>query len=136
MSEESTHRSSNFFPETMGKAFWWPSTEGAKEDKKRTLMGELEIGRIKPSFVFPKHSVRYTLDLLPLTAPGFLTSEGTLLKEPVTIVTAQVPGVIPRSYAPPGYVKPVQGNYNNAIGLLENGNQRFVQHHGSGIGMG
>lgn len=80
--------------------------------------------------------MQYTLELLPWSAPGFVTPEGPLLTEPVTIVTAHVPGVVPRSYAPPGYVKPERGDYNKAMGLLENGNQRFIHHHGSGVGLG
>lgn len=64
--------------------------------------------------------------LLPFEAPGF-SQEGqqsALLTEGVTIHTANAPGVIPRSYAPPGYEHAQEGNYNNAIGYLENGNQR------------
>jgi len=52
----------------------------------------------------------------------------TLLSEPVSIVTRQIPGISPRSHAPPGYEKPQGGDYNKSMGLLENGNQRFYHH--------
>lgn len=76
------------------------------------------------------------LQLLPFEVAGFVGSvnEGknsVLLSEQVTLTTRQIPGLITRSYAPPGYEKPQPVDYNNSVGLLENGNQRFLHfgHH-------
>ncbi|KAJ7476021.1 hypothetical protein FB451DRAFT_265026 [Mycena latifolia] len=134
--EERTDRMSNtFFITGVGQAFFWPSTEGAPEPGIRTMRGELDVKKtVKPSFLFPRFSVRYTLDLLPFSITGF-TSLGTepgksILSEPVKITTKQVPGITPKSYAPPGYERPPEGDYNSAVGYLENGNQRFYHHGG------
>lgn len=69
-------------------------------------------------------------------APGF-TQEKTALaqamtSEKVTIATMPTPGIRTRSHAPPGYIQPQGGDYNKAMGLLENGNQRFYHHGGHG----
>ena len=58
--------------------------------------------------------------------------DSVLLSEEVTLTTRQIPGLITRSYAPPGYEKPKEVDYAKSMGLLENGNQRFVHygHHG------
>ena len=78
---------------------------------------------------------------MPFNVPGFTSSTPIasavsgmnipqpLLSQKVTIVTANAPGVIPQSHAPPGYVRPEEGDYNNSMGYLENGNQRFYHHH-------
>lgn len=47
-----------------------------------------------------------------------------LQTEKVVIHTMNAAGISPRSYAPPGYEQREEGNYNNAVGYLENGNQR------------
>lgn len=78
------------------------------------------------------HAFKYHISLLPFTASGFAPAapaDQPLLSEKVAIVTENAPGVIPHSHAPPGYVKPEEGNYNNSMGYLENGNQRFYHHH-------
>jgi hypothetical protein len=82
---------------------------------------------------------------LPFAITGFVSAAEpgkSLLSEPVKITTKyvwrdcglrqvnmflfrQVPGIVPRSYAPPGYERPAEGDYNAAVGYLENGNQRF-----------
>ncbi|KAF7374746.1 hypothetical protein MSAN_00360100 [Mycena sanguinolenta] len=134
MDDKAERRSNNFFPSGAGQGYFWPSTEGAKEAGKRTMRGEVEMKKgTKPSFHFPRFTVRYTLDLLPFSITGFVplgTESGkSLLSEPVKILTRQVPGVTPRSYAPPGYEKE-ESDYNAAVGFLENGNQRFYHHHG------
>ncbi|KAJ7476230.1 hypothetical protein FB451DRAFT_1397558 [Mycena latifolia] len=135
MEERTERRSNTFFISGVGQAFFWPSSEGGPEPGKRTLRGELDVKKhVKPSFLFPRFSVRYTLELLPFSATGF-TALGTesgksLISERVTITTKQVPGISPRSYAPPGYEKPPENDYNSAMGYLENGNQRFYHHHG------
>lgn len=64
--------------------------------------------------------------MYPFHASGFNPSEApteALLSEKLVITSANAPGVVPRSYAPPGYVPP-EGDYNIATGYLENGNQR------------
>lgn len=66
--------------------------------------------------------------MYPFEAPGYTPKEApteTLLKEKLVITAANAPGVVPRSYTPPGYVAP-ESDYNIAAGFLENGNQRCV----------
>ncbi|OBZ62661.1 hypothetical protein A0H81_15025 [Grifola frondosa] len=132
--DEATARSDSVFRESVGSAFWWPSEEGAPEALRRTLQGELDVKKgLKPSFVFPKFSLRYMLVLLPFQAPGFSSASSAsepLLTEKIMITSVNAPGVVPRSYAPPGYVHPEEGDYNTAVGYLENGNQRFLHHGG------
>ena len=54
------------------------------------------------------------------------TPDTALLTENVTVNTLNATGVVPRTYAPPGYAHSIEGNYNNVAGYLENGNQRYV----------
>lgn len=133
--DAATRRSSNFFSESVSQASFWPSTEGAREDFKRTLHGELEIHKgMKPSFTFPRLTIRYTLNLLAFDTPGFTSAtDDPLLIEKVTIVSSQAPGIVARSHIPPGYDHKPKSDYNKSVGLLENGNQRFYQHHGTGF---
>lgn len=87
---------------------------------------------------FKNLALKYSLDLLPFVAPGFVPTGITpnedpgkktvLLTEWVVITTKQIPGLVPHSYAPPGYEKPQGVDYNKSLGLLENGNQRFLGH--------
>ncbi|KAK7436992.1 hypothetical protein VKT23_006722 [Stygiomarasmius scandens] len=123
-------RSNNFFKEGVGQAIFWPSSEGSMG--MRQLQGELEIKQgLKPSFVFPRLSIRYTLDLLPFEAPGFVSSSGDkeyLHSERIAITTQPASGPAPKSYAPPGYERPTGGDYTRSMGMLENGNQRFYHH--------
>ncbi|KAI0833624.1 hypothetical protein BC628DRAFT_1308762 [Trametes gibbosa] len=132
--EETGGRSNNIFRESVGNAFFWPSDEGAPRPGTRVLNGELEVKKgLKLGFVFPRFSLRYTLVLLPFQASGFAPASAStepLLSERVSVASANAPGVVPRSYAPPGYVHPEEGDYNTAMGYLENGNQRFYHHHG------
>jgi hypothetical protein len=59
MEERVERRSNNFFQSGAGQAYFWPSTEGAKEPGKRTMCGELDVKKgIKPSFHFPRFTVR------------------------------------------------------------------------------
>ncbi|KAI0359735.1 hypothetical protein OH77DRAFT_1471440 [Trametes cingulata] len=130
--DEPTGRSNNVFRDSVGTAFFWPSDEGAPRAGTRVLNGELEVKKsLKLGFVFPRFSLRYTLVLLPFQAPGFAPASPAgeaLLTERISIASANAPGVVPRSYAPPGYVHPEEGDYNTAVGYLENGNQRFYHH--------
>jgi hypothetical protein len=81
---------------------------------------------------------QYHLVLLPPKATGFAPAvpdaSAPLLSIPVQIGTANPPGVVPRSSAPPDYVpeKEDEGSYANTVGMLENGNQRFMGHHHMG----
>ncbi|KAF4614118.1 hypothetical protein D9613_007827 [Agrocybe pediades] len=132
--DSGVRRSDNHFVEECGGAVFWIVEGGPK---KRVLHGELDISKtLKPSFKFPRFTIRYFLELLPFTAVGFThtsPSNNVLLKEEVTIATRQAAGSMTRSYAPPGYEKPNVVDYNKSLGLLENGNQRFLgHHHGSG----
>ncbi|KAJ3795796.1 hypothetical protein GGU11DRAFT_746737 [Lentinula aff. detonsa] len=130
--DDAVRRSNNFFVESAGQAVFWSIS---RDQNSRTLQGELEVKHgVKPSFVFPRFAIRYSIDLLPFVAPGFQSDTMTngdpvLLSETVTICTTHAPGVVPRSYTPPGYEHPQGGgDYNNSMGLLENGNQRFYHH--------
>ena len=94
--------------------------------------------------------LQYQLDFLPPTSPGFTYSAAgvasgatpgkqvavasaaipPIMSERIQIVTENADGVVPHSHAPPGYVRPEgEGDYNNSVGYLENGNQRFYHHH-------
>ncbi|KAJ7031297.1 hypothetical protein C8F04DRAFT_1110692 [Mycena alexandri] len=123
-------RSNQSFVSGTGQAYFWPSTEGASEPGRRVMRGELEVKKqTKPSFVFPRFTVRYTLELLPFAITGF-TSLGTkprkcLISEPMKIATKNIPGINPRSYIPPGYVKPQDTEYTTEIGSSANGAQRI-----------
>ncbi|KAI0787529.1 hypothetical protein C8Q74DRAFT_1252361 [Fomes fomentarius] len=127
-------RSNNSFTNNAGGAFFWPSDEGAPESGTRVLQGELEVKRsLRPGFVFPRFSVQYVLALSQFEAPGFApASKEPLVHLPVTIASSNAAGVVPRSYAPPGYVERHEGDYMTTMGYLENGNQRFLHHHGFG----
>ncbi|KAF7312501.1 hypothetical protein MIND_00263800 [Mycena indigotica] len=133
MEERTERRSNTFFQAGVGQAYFWPAMEGGKEPGKRVLRGEVEVKKsIKPSFMFPRFTTRYTMDLLPFSITGFAPDKKptALLSEPVKIVSKHIPGIVPRSYAPPGYKKPVESDYNAAVGYLENGNQRFYHRGG------
>ena len=64
--------------------------------------------------------------MYPSQAPGFAgTNPDTpLFSERVTIHTLNAIGVIPKSFAPPGYASGAGDSWNVAAGFLENGNQR------------
>ena len=74
--------------------------------------------------------LQYALVLSQFEAPGFAPAASgsvePLISERVTITSLNAPGIVPRSYAPPGYVHEHEGDYNTAMGYLENGNQRCV----------
>jgi hypothetical protein len=76
--------------------------------------------------------------LFPPKATGFIPAvqdtTTPLLSVPVQIGTTNAPGVVPRSNAPPDYVaeQEEEGSYANTVGMLENGNQRFLGHHHMG----
>lgn len=145
-------RTDNHFLEHVGQAYFWDSKEGAVEVNKRVFQGEMELVKtLKPSFIFPNFAIRvstfmsigivdssllvgkYKLELLPFEAAGFVGpvyegKDSVLLSEQVTLTTRQIPGLTTRSYAPPGYEKPKAVDYSKSVGLLENGNQRFLHH--------
>lgn len=82
--------------------------------------------------------MQYVLALLQFQAPGWApaspsgpSGSGSSAKEPlvqqsVTLASVNAAGVVPRSYAPPGYVDKHEADYNTTVGYLENGNQRCV----------
>ncbi|KAI0696320.1 hypothetical protein C8T65DRAFT_664032 [Cerioporus squamosus] len=124
-------RSNNSFTDICGSAYFWPSAEGAPEPGTRVLQGELEVKKsLKVGFVFSRFSVRYVLALLQFQAPAGLPAKEPLVSQPVTLASVNAAGVVPRSYAPPGYAEKHEADYNTAMGYLENGNQRFLHHHG------
>ncbi|KAH9944844.1 hypothetical protein B0H21DRAFT_823116 [Amylocystis lapponica] len=136
--DAATMNSNTLFREVVGSAYLWPATEGAPEERTRTLQGELALNaNLKPSFVFPTFSLRYTIALFAFQAPGFSSAVPAgepLLSEKIVVTSAHSVGPAPRSYAPPGYKLPEAPNYNISVGYLENGNQRFY-HHGGGLGI-
>ena len=58
---------------------------------------------------------------------------GPLLTQTVDVTSLHAPGIVMRSFAPPEYFQEQNENFNNSVGLLENGNQRFYHHSGQGI---
>ncbi|KAJ3554715.1 hypothetical protein NM688_g2961 [Phlebia brevispora] len=131
--EGAAGQSNNTFRETMGTAAFWPSQDGVAGQGKRRLQGEIDVRKgLRPTFVFPRFTLRYALCMLPSEAPGFVPAnpDAPLFTERVIIHTLNAVGVVPRSFAPPGYVSSTEGNYNTVAGYLENGNQRFYHHHG------
>ncbi|KAI0319527.1 hypothetical protein OF83DRAFT_1109896 [Amylostereum chailletii] len=141
--ESVARRSNNTFVTPVAKAVFWPASppspdldKARVENGERILHGELHIPKgVKPSFVFPKISMRYQVLFFPPMSSGFVSStppDTPLTAEPVTITLHKPPGVVYRSFAPPGYdVAPDPVNFNIATGFLENGNQRFIEigHH-------
>ncbi|THH15557.1 hypothetical protein EW146_g4933 [Bondarzewia mesenterica] len=126
-------RSNNTFTGTVARAVFFPQDNDSEMDE-RVLQGELHVPKgLKPSFTFPRLSLRYTLSFFPPRVAGFVPSTPTdepMIAEHVTITLASAPGVLMRSYAPPGYSDETEIDYNIAAGFLENGNQRFLHHHG------
>ena len=62
--DNGVRRTDNYFQEESGMAYFWPSKEGAMEANKRVLQGELEVVKaLKPSFKFPKFTVRVRVQL-------------------------------------------------------------------------
>ncbi len=86
-------------------------------------------------------NVQHFVDLLPLAAVGFVSSEtppnitpGTgprpLVSKQVELVALSANGSM-RSRAPPGYSNEQAADYNTAIAMLTAANQRFIHiHHG------
>lgn len=145
--DNAARRTDNHFIEEVGRAFFWASQDNGKN--QREFQGEIDVAKsLKPSFKFPKFTVRvgvdwklssercltlrkYTVDLQPFMAPGIVNTapETTILSSlPVSIMSKPIADLQTRSYAPPGYRK-VYVDYNKSVGLLENGNQRFLGHH-------
>ena len=57
--ENGARRTDNHFSQDMGIGYFWPSQEGAAQSLKRVFQGELEVAKgLKPSFIFPKVSLR------------------------------------------------------------------------------
>ncbi|PPR02623.1 hypothetical protein CVT24_002194 [Panaeolus cyanescens] len=128
--DNAIRRTDNHFIEEVGRAFFWVSPTLDKD--KREFQGEIEVTKdLKPSFVFPRFTVRYSLDVQPFVAVGLANTvpeSSVVLSEKVSIMSRATPGLRSRSYAPPGYRK-THIDYNKSVGLLENGNQRFLGHH-------
>ncbi|KAF8507418.1 hypothetical protein JB92DRAFT_3145352 [Gautieria morchelliformis] len=84
----------------VGKGIYWPSEDDDDTSEIRKLVGEIPVaGELKPSFVFPRVTMRYRVTLA-LRAPGFDSeSSGTFSRE-VEIATVLAPGPIPRSMVP------------------------------------
>ncbi|KZT27228.1 hypothetical protein NEOLEDRAFT_164644 [Neolentinus lepideus HHB14362 ss-1] len=139
--DSSKTRSDNIFKTSVGRAVIWRTDEGHPESQSssttipsRLLQGEIDVQKsMKPNFDFPTVSIKYEIVFLSYHVAGFVPAphaDQPLQSEPVKIVTTYPHGwALPRSYAPPGYEMPMEGNYNNVMGVLENGNQRFLGHH-------
>ncbi|KXN82850.1 hypothetical protein AN958_02124 [Leucoagaricus sp. SymC.cos] len=128
-------RSNNFFTVALSRGYFWSVDEPGNSQNRRTLSGEIDLEvKFKPSFVFPRLSIGYTVDFVGFEATGWNgKSRGLkgapLLSEPVKVTSRQLAGVTMRSNAPPGYQKPTV-DFNKSLGYLENGNQRFLHHGG------
>lgn len=128
---EGAEETSNTFREPIGKAYFWPS--GVHEKGKRMLQGEILIKKgSKPTFAFPRFALKYFIQLEAFEASGYAGPSGNanILTQPISVATINAPGIVTRSYAPPGYSDMDEGNYATTVGLLENGNQRFLHHGG------
>lgn len=132
--EEADPPSDKVFRDIVGTAYFWPLEQGSSGRTAQTLQGELSVNvGLKPSFTFPEFSLKYHLVLLPPQASGFSckgSASEALLTEQAVIASAEAMGVLSRRFAPPGYVPPDDTDYNNSVGYLENGNQRFLHHSG------
>lgn len=145
--EAGLRRSNNTFVTGVAKGVFWPhearaegeANVGAGDPGVRMLRGEVFIPKgAKQSFAFPRFACRYSIALLPPQVSGFTSttaSEEPLLVERIMVTMANAPGITPISQIPPGYEVETEGDYNVAAGLLENGNQRFLLHHGHGLGL-
>lgn len=134
-SEHAGKHSDNFFVEITARAVFWPA-RGTSTTGKRLLQGEVNLKKtFKQSVVFPRFTVRYHLEVHPFEAIGFVHApavSGPLLTQPVNLTSFHATGIVMRSFAPSEYAEEIE-NFNNSVGLLENGNQRFYHHGGSGI---
>ncbi|TFK74264.1 hypothetical protein BDN72DRAFT_893247 [Pluteus cervinus] len=105
-------------------AYFWPETPpgldgvpsyGASGDSptKRILRGEVLVHPIlKPSFTFHRLIVQYQLDFFSFEGPGFVPTNPSssvnesgstpLISQPIKVVACHSPGVLARSFAPPG----------------------------------
>lgn len=57
---EAVTRSDNYFKESTGKAYFWPSSPETHppDPKEKVMQGEMEIPRsVKPSFTFPRFTI-------------------------------------------------------------------------------
>lgn len=145
----------------MARAIFWPATD-ASTPGKRVLRGEVNLKKtFKQSVIFPRFSVRvsdflsclsgetrspvcclqfvigsqYHLEVQPFEAVGFVHAphvSGPLLTQPVNVTSFHATGIVLRSFAPPEYAEEIK-NFDNSVGLLENGNQRFYHHGGLGV---
>jgi hypothetical protein len=159
-SDHAGKHTDNFFVGTMARAVFWPARD-ASTAGKRVLQGEVNLKKtFKQSVVFPRFSVRvsnfisclseefrspvcclrligsqYHLEVHPFDAAGFVHAphiSGPLLTQPVNVSSSHATGIVMRSFAPPEYAEEIQ-NFDNSVGLLENGNQRFYSHTGHGV---
>ena len=81
--ETAPRRSNNTFPEHVGKAFFWPSDEGAPQDGVRILHGEIDVRRgLKPDFLFPRFCVRVSGLLF---RPGMVLTKLTVPHLPLSV---------------------------------------------------
>jgi hypothetical protein len=154
--EDAGKHTDNFFVEIMAHAFFWPARDSSTTGK-RILEGEVNLKKtLKQSVIFPHFAVRvgnlfflscqrtlfmdgsqYHLEVYPFEVAGFMHAPpvpGPLLSQPVNVTSFHAAGVVMRSFAPPEYAQEKNENFNNSVGLLENGNQRFYHHAGPGIG--
>jgi hypothetical protein len=152
-SEGAGKHTDNFFVEIMARAVFWPARDSSTVGT-RVLEGEMNLKKsLKQSVVFPRFAVRvgncylllenstygraqYHLEVHPFEVTGFVHASpvsSPLLTQTVNVTSFHATGFVMRSFAPPEYVQEQDKNFNNSVGLLENGNQRFYHHSGHGI---
>ncbi|TFK74265.1 hypothetical protein BDN72DRAFT_893248 [Pluteus cervinus] len=102
-------------------AYFWPEAppgidgehSSGDSPNKRVLRGEVLVHRIlKPSFTFARLTVQYQLDFFAFEGPGFVPAVPSssanalipipLISQPIKVVARRPPGVLARSFAPPG----------------------------------
>ncbi|THH15562.1 hypothetical protein EW146_g4934 [Bondarzewia mesenterica] len=137
INDNSMLRASNSFDDFLGRAVFWTIEEQSSQPGKKALWGELHLRKgLKPSFVFQKISLRYTISLYPPQASGFVLSSSPhqpLASQEVRVALMNPPGIRCRSYAPPGLIEEHDTEYSGsptapahiAISLGRAGDQLF-----------
>ncbi|KAF8508226.1 hypothetical protein JB92DRAFT_3145108 [Gautieria morchelliformis] len=128
--EAKATRTDNVFVINVGKGIYWPSEDDntSNTSETRKLVGEIPVAvELKPSFVFPRITMRYRVTLA-LIAPGFDSENSGAFSREVEIATVLAPGPIPRSMVPATHRDEEAGNYDVTIGMLTGANQRAATH--------
>ncbi|GJJ15594.1 hypothetical protein Clacol_009872 [Clathrus columnatus] len=133
-------RTDTTFHITVAEGIYWLADGNVLDSETRRLEGEIPLKPdLKPTFVFPNVTVKYTVTFA-LTVAGFVVlsnnGEAPVYEQEVEITTLMPPGAVPRSRSVVVVNNEGQssGNYDVSIGVLTQANQRFIHlgHHGMG----